>query len=404
MSDWVHRTVRDVVSHTASGPSPTCEERNASGTEWGLLKTTAVTWGGWNERAHKVPPVEYWGQEQLEVQSDDVVITKAGPRNRVGVVVHVPRTRPRLMVSGKMVLLRPDKSQIVPRLLADVLASRPSQKYLDDRTTGMAEAQTNFANSALLRTPLLLPPLHEQLQIAEILDTIDEAIQAAERAVAKLSVIRVGTTVAALEEVFADSRASTVDEEFELASGITLNAERAPRRNRAGYLRVANVRRGHVDLSVISELEATPGERVVKGLRPGDLLVVEGHANPNEIGRCAAVPDEAAGLLFQNHLFRLRPRRLRHEVAELILNSSEAVAYWRRVCSSSSGLNTINSTMLRSMPIPVPDLRTQDRLAALNADLNDRERAEETALRKLRQTRSALAADLLSGRVRTVVA
>ena len=61
MSEWIETTVGDVIARCYSGPSPTCEERNIrSEEEWGLLKTTAVTWAGWNELAHKVPPRVYW--------------------------------------------------------------------------------------------------------------------------------------------------------------------------------------------------------------------------------------------------------------------------------------------------------------------------------------------------------
>jgi type I restriction enzyme S subunit len=64
MSDprgWTRYKVRDLILHHASGPSPTCDERNIADDEWGLLKTTAVTWDGWDPTAHKVPPPHFWG-------------------------------------------------------------------------------------------------------------------------------------------------------------------------------------------------------------------------------------------------------------------------------------------------------------------------------------------------------
>ena len=85
--------IKDLILGHMSGPSPTCEERQiASAEEWGLLKTTAVTWTGWDPSAHKVPPQEYWGSSRLEVKQGDVIVTKAGPRHRVGVAVYVDRT------------------------------------------------------------------------------------------------------------------------------------------------------------------------------------------------------------------------------------------------------------------------------------------------------------------------
>ena len=247
-------------------------------------------------------------------------------------------------------------------------------------------------------------PLEEQRRIAEILDTIDETIQATERVIVKLTSAQTGVAHSVLKTAAPTSCQSTVEREFEIVSGITLNANRVPRSNPIGYLRVANVQRGRIDISALSMLEATEGEVMRKALAAGDLLVVEGHASPSEIGRCAAVSESAAGLLFQNHLFRLRPHSISSDAAQLILNSAEAKAYWRRMCSTSSGLHTINSSMLRAMPISVPSCDHQRVLSGVIESSANSLAAESRQLEKLRQLRSGLAADLLSGRVRTVAA
>src|SRR5579875_2915184 len=112
-ADWQLLPLHELIERYFTGASPTCEERQiGSSEEWGILKTTAITWNGWNEAAHKVPPPQYWGRELIEVAEGDVLITKAGPRHRVGVVAYVNRTRPHLMVSGKMIGLRPKSSKV----------------------------------------------------------------------------------------------------------------------------------------------------------------------------------------------------------------------------------------------------------------------------------------------------
>ncbi|ANT59816.1 hypothetical protein AYJ57_05190 [Salipiger sp. CCB-MM3] len=73
-----------------------------------------------------------------------------------------------------------------------MIAQPRAQKYIHDRTTGMAESQVNFANGALLSTPIELPPLDEQSKIAEILDTLDAAIRGTEAVVAKLKAMKQG--------------------------------------------------------------------------------------------------------------------------------------------------------------------------------------------------------------------
>jgi len=177
-SVWTEVKVADVIERHFCGPSPDCEERPVfDDAEWGVLKTTAITWSGWNQDAHKVLPRSYWGREGIEVKAGDVLVTKAGPRHRVGVVTHVPATRRQLVVSRKMIGLRPRRDLVLPEVLAGLLALGGPQKYIHDRTTGMAESQVNFANNVLLVTPLLLPPLHEQTEIAQVAGALDTAIR-----------------------------------------------------------------------------------------------------------------------------------------------------------------------------------------------------------------------------------
>src|SRR5205814_6241749 len=99
---------------------------------------------------------------------------------------------------------------------------------------------------------------------------------------------------------------STVTNEFEIQNGFTLNENRRARFRKRLYLRVANVQRDALDLTDVQELEAGDGEFAPRMLRVDDLLVVEGHADPMQIGRCANVTAEADGMTFQNILLRLR--------------------------------------------------------------------------------------------------
>ena len=79
-------------------------------------------------------------------------------------------------------------------------------------------------------------------------------------------------------------RISTVADEFDVQSGFTLNSQRTPRLEKRRYLRVANVRRDFLDLSDVYELEAKHDEFTLRVLAPGDLVIVEGHADRMEIG------------------------------------------------------------------------------------------------------------------------
>ena len=70
--------------------------------------------------------------------------------------------------------------------------------------------------------------------------------------------------------------------------------------------RVANVQRGHLDLSELSEIEATEDEVADLLLKPGDILLNEG-GDRDKLGRGWIWSGEVSECIHQNHVFRARP-------------------------------------------------------------------------------------------------
>ncbi|MBP2345979.1 hypothetical protein [Streptomyces virginiae] len=145
---------------------------------------------------------------------------------------------------------------------------------------------------------------------------------------------------------------------------------------------MANVQRGHIDLSDVAEIEELPHDHERYALNEGDLLLVEGHASPAEIGRCALVTGPASGLLHQNHLFCLRSDKVLPKFSEIWLNSSHARSYWLSESATSSGLYTINRNALERMPFPLVDSTVQRRVVDVLSALDVRIAVESQALQK----------------------
>ncbi|MCX9157799.1 restriction endonuclease subunit S [Niveibacterium sp. 24ML] len=286
--------------------------------------------------------------------------------------------------------------------------------------------QANISGAAVRAHVVPLPHPAEQRQIAQVLDTLDTAIHETEAIIAKLKAVKQGLLhdlltrgidangelrppQAEAPHLYKQSPlgwipkewdVSSVGAEFIVDAGITLGQHRVPRIRPRPYLRVANVHRAALKLDDIAYLEASDAEATEKSLRPGDLLVVEGHASTDEIGRCAMADQDVSGFLFQNHLFRLRPRRLNNNFSLLWMNSEFVRAYWRTEAATSSGLNTINRTKLNAVSIAVPIREEQRGIATIAANINARMFGECATREKLRQQKAALMDDLLTGRVR----
>lgn len=299
-------------------------------------------------------------------------------------------------------LLRFRSRSVLPKFAAAVFKhwlDRGEFRRLTRQTTSIAHLGIGQFSGMLF--PLV--PFREQQRISDVLVSVDEQIYAGEAVTQKMEILRAGVIRDALRAEMAGGASSTAGNLFEIKAGITLGPHRKPGDNASKYLRVANVQRGRIDLSDIAFLQASELERTDLQLAIGDLLVVEGHANSGEIGRCALVGPREAGLLYQNHLFRLRSTRVDPEFAELWLNSDETRAYWRCMSATSSGLYTINSQMLRALPFPIISKKAQARVVNPHRLITDKIKIERAKLDILRTLKQGLMDDLLTGRVRLPV-
>jgi hypothetical protein len=154
-----------VIDSHDSGWSPQCEEDPAPAGSWGVLKTTCVQWDGFRARANKALRLALVPRPELAVHMGDVLITRAGPVNRVGVACVVPAEHPRLMLSDKIVRLVP-VPDVDPDFIVAMLGAPTAQEHLRQSKTGLAASQVNISRSRLLALRVPLPALDVQRRIA----------------------------------------------------------------------------------------------------------------------------------------------------------------------------------------------------------------------------------------------
>jgi len=175
---WVQTTVQEIILGIDAGWSPRCEDLPAKEGEWGVLKTTSVQWCEFRPAENKRLPPQMKPRPEYEVREGDVLVTRAGPRKRVGVVAAVRQNAPNLTISDKLIRLHPNPNKLDSRFLELALASPFSQEHLVHRKTGLADAQVNISQAILLSTPIALPPLPEQRRIVAELDALQAKVDA----------------------------------------------------------------------------------------------------------------------------------------------------------------------------------------------------------------------------------
>lgn len=244
------------------------------------------------------------------------------------------------------------------------------------------------SKGVISRVEITLPPLEEQRRIAAIIDQAETLRTQRRTALALLDSLTQSLFLDMFGEPVANPKGwhmSTIGDLAEVQGGLQVTSARKNLPVEVPYLRVANVYRGVLDLSEIKTIRATPAEIQRTTLVNNDLLVVEGHGNPNEIGRAALWNGEIEQCVHQNHLIRARfdCTKVEPVFASEYVNSPGGRQHLLRAGKSTSGLNTISVSNVRETPIALPPLPLQQTFATRIASIEALKATHRRALAAL---------------------
>lgn len=301
------------------------------------------------------------------LQAGDILTSSANSWNLVGKCCWIPQLQWAASFGGFVSVLRAHAKEVDPRFLFRWFSSDQVQSIV--RSYG--RQTTNISNLDIgrcLRLELPLPSLVEQRQIAALLDRVD-----AMRATRREALTQLDNLINAIfVDIFGDPASNPkgwptapVGEVARIQTGLQVTGTRKSRPIEVPYLRVANVYRQNLDLSYIKLMRVTQGELARTRLQRDDLLIVEGHGNSTEVGRSSLWDGSIEDCVHQNHLIRARfDGELIHPVyASVYLNTPSGNRYLLKSAKTTSGLNTINVSNVRSTPIGLPPLQLQHEFA-----------------------------------------
>jgi type I restriction enzyme, S subunit len=172
--------LQSVLASIDAGWSPDCDSEPADDGEWSILKTSAVVWEGYDDDENKRLPAHLKPRTHLEVVADDILVTRAGPAERTGVIAIVRKTAGRRMLSDKIIRLRMSSDKAVPLAIAELLSSEHVQAELIRSKSGMAASQTNISQKIVLGLQMHLPPFSDQRDFAAEMTALQDVIEASE--------------------------------------------------------------------------------------------------------------------------------------------------------------------------------------------------------------------------------
>jgi restriction endonuclease S subunit len=386
-SDWTGKRIGSfaIVKRGAS-PRPIDNPRWFSHEGPGWVRIRDVTAAGDRLRQTQDHLSSEGASRSVPVEPGDVIMSIAAT---IGLSIIVDMDA---RIHDGFVKISPDDS-VDPEFLVRLLRHSKA-RFLASGQTG---TQSNINSRIVADTVVRLPPLEEQRRITEILDTIDETIQATERVVAKLELVLDGVAQDVKLGDPGDGAAAEM-----LGSFSSSRSGNTPARSVERYFGggIPWVKSGEVAGPTILSTGETVSASAVRDyglrlVRPGTPLVAMYGATAGKVGWLGieAATNQAV-LAIGTHVERADPRWLYWALRTSMARSINS--------TQGSGQPNLNKGIIERMAFALPGLAEQrivaDRLDSAEAAIEKYIAEHE----KLCGVRSGIASDLLSGRVRTV--
>ena len=299
-----------------------------------------------------------------------------------------------LVASTGFTVVRPRKERANGRFLGHFLLSDEAARQAAALETGSSYPAVTQRDVEGFRLPLL--ELNEQRRIAEILDTIDEAIQATERVIEKESRCGAGLADSLFKAHFPSKRLG------EISRRITYGYTNPMPETKTGpwMLTAADIGYGWINFSTARRTSEYAFQNALTGKsRPSenDVLITK----DGTLGRVAVLGSTA--VCVNQSVAVLTPREPDDSsyLADYLLTSTG-----QKAMLADAGGSTIRHlyiSNLGKLQIPWPDEQIRIEITSILSASRGQLKASAAHVATLKRVRAGLAADLLSGRVRTVV-
>lgn len=251
-------------------------------------------------------------------------------------------------------------------------------------TTGSTRVKLTKGDALKMQIPV--PDLKTQQKIASILEQADAARQKRKQA----NQLTEQFLQSAFLEMFGDPvrnekgwEVKRFGEISESRLGKMLDGKKQKGFQKYPYLGNSNVKWGTFEFDNLLEMEFSDTERKELELKEGDLLICEG----GEIGRCAIWRNEISNTYFQKAIHRVRlikDKAVAEYIQYLLWYFAKNNGFKDYV--STSTISHLTGVKLKSMLIPLPPLRLQQKFASIVEQveqLRNKQRESEKELENL---------------------
>lgn len=380
------------------------------------------------ERCCYVSEWRYKQDTNIQLRTDDVLITKDGTIGKVGYVAAL--YKPSTLNSGVFVI-RPKNAAFIPRYLFYVLTSRVFDDFIKRITAG--STITHLYQKDFVNFEFIAPTKEEQTAIATALSDVDALITGLESLIAKKQAIKTatmqqlltgktrlpqfahhpdgtpkGTQQTELGEIPEDwgvVEFGSVLKEFRNGYAFSASGYASTGTPIITMAQIGLSGSFQFDISKVNKWDSLQYDLLKDfWVRDGDLLIAMTDVTPdkNLIGQMTIAKLDGIALLNQ----RVGLLRLKNEIAYSgYFNFLSCLPVWRAYCKGVASLGVqanIGTSDIRKAKVPLPPIKEQSAIAQVLSDMDEEIQTLQTRLSKTQHIKQGMMQQLLTGKVRLV--
>lgn len=310
--------------------------------------------------------------------------------------------------STDLLVLHNKKESVISDFLIYTLHSKKFINYAVATTTGTNHPRTSW--KAISNFMVLLPPLPEQKKIAEILSTVDQAIEDVDRGIIKIEKIKKtltfnlftyglrnkGTKTLKIGRIPKDWKISSL---FEIAK-VRYGLGQPPLKKEKGIpmIRATNIKEGKIFLKNLLFIDPRdiPDSRNPY-LKENDIIVVRSGAYTGDV---AYITQEWEGSVAGYDLIITPSENINPKYLSLFLLSNKIQKRYFGTIKERSAQPHLNSHQLEMTPIVYPTLVEQNKVAEIISATDQKMELLQAKKEKLTSIKKGLMYDLLTGQKR----
>ena len=381
----------------------------------------------WSRSFH-ISDARFIESPEITVQPGDILITKDGTIGKVAFIERIPFPG-KASLNSHLFLVRSRTKKIDQRFAFYIFQSYLFRRFIDTKQTG--STLSGLPQRLFEQFEVPLPPVDQQGQIAEILSTVDEAIEQTEALIMKYQQITAGL----MHDLFTRGvtpdghlrptreRAPSLYKEFPLgwipkewSSGLLSDFLLGGPKNGyspqevdewsglytlgLGCLTTEGFRPNHLKMVALGSSACHDAL-----LQDGDFLL--SRSNTRElVGLCGIYRDVGCPCIYPDLMMRIRPngKTSAQFLEALLLSPLMRVRITSAAVGTSGSMVKVNSRAVLRLQLAMPEKDEQAHILNLIHAQRNTLMSLECDLAKLRQQKQGLMQDLLTGRVRVKVA